>query len=116
MIKVEGVESGVIEVAYNFSAIIHVSEAGIEYVDEYEDTRFIDFDVCSQNAPKYLQYVAVLQHVARRNLVQGWPESSVYYVEFFTETLTRFVFDSEDDVERLCWRVEQMGWKVFGLS
>jgi hypothetical protein len=103
-------------VAYNFSAIIHVSEAGIEYVDEYEDTRFIDFDVCSLNAPKYLQYSAALHHVARRNEVKGWPENSVYYVEFFTEPPTKFVFDNEDDVARLCWRVEQMGWGVLGLS
>jgi hypothetical protein len=100
-------------VAYNFSAIIHVSEAGIEYVNEYEDTRFIDFDVCSQNAPKYLMYSAGFQHVARRDVVKGWPDRVVYYVEFFTEPLTKFVFDHADDIARLCWRVEQMGWQIF---
>ena len=99
--------------AYNFSAIIHVSEAGIEYVDEYEDTRFIDFDVCSQNAPKYLQYLAEIQHVARRHEVKGWPDGAVFYIEFFTEPLTKFVFENRDDVARLCWRVEQMGWRIF---
>jgi len=100
-------------VTYNFSAIIHVSEAGVEYVDEYDSTRFIDFDVCSQNAPKYLQYLAGFQHVARRNVVKGWPETAVHTIEFFTDPLTKFVFDDEDEVARLCWRVEQMGWRIF---
>jgi hypothetical protein len=102
--------------SYNASAIIHVGEAGIEYVDEYGDTRFIDFDVCSQNAPRHLQYSAAVQHVGRRNTVKGWPDSAVSYVEFFTEPATKFVFEDEDAVSRLCWRVEQMGWKIFGSA
>jgi hypothetical protein len=99
--------------AYNYSAILHVGEAGLEYVDEYGDTRFVDFEVCNQNAARHLLYNPSIGCVARRNTMRGWPDEVVDYVEFFTEPVTKFVFDSDEDFSRLRWRIEQVGWKVF---
>jgi hypothetical protein len=103
-------------VAYNVSAIIHVGEAGLEYVDEYGDMRFVDFEVCSQNAAQYIQYATTPQVVARRRAARGWPGSSVLYIEFFTRPLIQFAFETEHDFLLLCWRLDQVGWKTLDLA
>lgn len=92
---------------------MHVSEAGLEYLDEGEGVRFVDFEVCSRNAARQFPYRAAPQTVAQHRFRHGWPESNVLFIEFFTEPPTQFLFDQEQDFQRLRWWLEQMGWKTF---
>ncbi|MAS36219.1 MAG: hypothetical protein CL610_19595 [Anaerolineaceae bacterium] len=97
---------------YNYGAILHISEAGLEYIDEYDDVRFINFETCGQNAGSYVQSPTAQMVVARR-VIQVYADGMILRtVEFFTRPETVFVLDSDQEFRQLRFRIEEMGWRI----
>lgn len=97
---------------YWSDVIKNVTEFGLEYIDEKGNTKFIDFKFCSQNSNNLLNNP---KYVAQRNIL-GYPWGAPHYMEFFTEPLTKFVFDSKEKFYELRGQIEQTGWLTFDLS
>lgn len=98
--------------AYSYGAILHVSEAGLEYLDDEGDVRFISFEACGQNAQAQVQNPAAQVCVARR-MIQISPSGRITRtVEFYTRPPTVFNLESDMQFQRLRFRIEQMGWRV----
>jgi hypothetical protein len=100
-------------VEYESDAIMYVGEAGLEYVDEYGDRRFINFEACWQNAAAHVQNTDAQGCVARGMLRITHSGSIQHTMEFFTRRPTVFVLESEQAFRRLRFRIEQMGWRVW---
>lgn len=97
---------------YESTAIIHVGEAGLEYVDEYEDIRFINFEVCGQKAAEFYQSPEGRICVAHQMIHIDAAGNIQPVIEFFTWPPTRFSVESEEQLAGLRFRIEQMGWQV----
>ena len=69
---------------YDADAIMHVGEAGLEYVDEYDGVCFINFELCGHNAIVQLQNPAALGCVAHRIFTIDSSGRIERIVEFFT--------------------------------
>lgn len=97
---------------YETDAIIHIGEAGLEYVDEYGDVRFINFEACGQNAVKFSGTPKAEARVARRVVQIEQNGETRQTLEFFTQPPTVFVLEDDRQFERVRFRLEQMGWRV----
>jgi hypothetical protein len=97
-------------VIYKIASILHIGEAGLEFLDEFQDQRFVSFETCGRNAVKVLGHTAQPACVGRRWVVVGEHGQIKRRVQFFTPNPTVFEFDSEADFRRLRFRVEQLGW------
>ncbi len=97
---------------YDDDSIMFVGEAGLEFVDEYGDRRFINFEACGQNAVAHVADDRPACCVARHVLRINQAGKIQHTVEFFTRTPTVFVLQSEAAFRRLRFRIEQMGWRV----
>ena len=97
---------------YNAEVILHIGEAGLEYIDEFENICVINFEACGRNAAAQLGKRAQPACVGRRTMVidpAGWLER---HVEFFTTTPTVFTLTSDEAFRQLRFRVEQLGWTL----
>jgi hypothetical protein len=97
-------------VDYDDDAIMYIGEAGLEYVDQYGDRRFISFEACGQYAAAHMQNPEGC--VARRMIRITQSGKIVHTIEFFTRRPTVFVLESAEAFRRLRFRIEQMGWRV----
>ena len=97
---------------YWSDVIKNVTEFGLEYIDEKGNTKFIDFKFCSQNSNNLLNNP---KYVAQRNIL-GYPWVTPPYMDFFTEPLTKFVFNSKENFHELRGQIEEAGWLTFDLS
>jgi hypothetical protein len=97
---------------YSYANIINIGEAGLEYVDEYGDVRFVNFEACGENAARHRQDPVARVHVGRR-LIAINPRGDIRRtVEFFTSSPTIFEVDSDVQFRGLRFRVEQVGWRI----
>jgi len=97
---------------YQSDVIKNVTELGLEYIDENTNPKFIDFKICSQNSGELLNNP---KYVAARNSI-GEPWGTAPYMEFLTQPLTKFVFNREENFDKLRSQIEQAGWLTFDLS
>ena len=97
---------------YDADAIMHVGEAGLEYLDEYDGVCFINFEVCGRNAVAQRQNPAAPVCVAHRIVTIDPAGRIEHVVEFFTHPPTRFAVASDAHFQRLRFQIEQMGWRV----
>jgi hypothetical protein len=94
---------------YDGADIMNIGEAGLEFVDEYGDVRFVSFEVCSTQTR---QQGHPPTQIGRRVLVIDSLGQVTRTVEFFTPTPTVFRLDSDADYQRLRFRLEQVGWQL----
>lgn len=97
---------------YECSAVLNVGEPGLEYVDEYDDIRVISFEACGEQAVKRLGDPAAANCVGRRGMMIDQSGAIQYTLEFFTVSPTMFAADDKAQLERLCGRIEGLGWRV----
>lgn len=97
---------------YKSAAIIHIGEAGLEFVDEHEDVRFINFEACGESATTFFETASARSCVARRVIQIDAAGQIAHTLEFFTRPVTCFMLDSDQQLEILKFRIEQMGWHV----
>ncbi len=97
---------------YESDAIIHIGEAGLEFLDEYGDVRFINFEACGQNAVKFSGSSTAQTCVARRVTQIDLNGHICHTLEFFTRPQVVFELGDERQFERLRFRIEQMGWRI----
>ena len=90
--------------------IKNITHAGIDYIDEDGNPRFVDFQVCYDEwfaALSEARKATAIKHkfkcVGNRNILAVPP-----YVEFFTQPITRFEFTSEDGYYDLREKMERM--------
>ena len=99
---------------YGGDAIKKITGSGLEYIDENGDIKFIDFTNCVQNSLEYFTR-RTSKYVALRNVL-GEPWGTSPYMQFFTIPLTKFLFNDEEDFNKLRWQIEQTGWLTFDLT
>ena len=97
---------------YQSDAIKNVTELGLEYIDENGNPKFIDFKICRQNSVEILNSP---EFVAVRSII-GYPYGTAPYIEFFTEPLTKFVFNRKEIFRGLHMQMKETGWLTFDLS
>jgi hypothetical protein len=97
---------------YNVDSILHIGEAGLEYLDEYDDVRFINFEHCSENAMRHFGTPEAQACIARSQIQIGRDGQITRQLEFFTQPITIFTTDNEHRLQRLRMAIEQTGWKV----
>lgn len=97
---------------YSAEAILHVGEAGLEYVDEFDNICVINFETCGRNAAHVLGHETQAACVGRRLMIIDSAGQMQRHLEFFTPTPTVFVLESDAAFQRLRFRVEQMGWAL----
>ncbi len=97
---------------YKYAHIINVGEAGLEYVDEYDDVRFVNFEACGEKAAKYRQNPIAQAYVGRRLFAINQRGEIQRTVEFFTSSPTIFEIESDVQFQRLRFRIEQVGWRI----
>jgi predicted RNA-binding protein with RPS1 domain len=129
---------------YHSDVIKNVTELGLEYIDENGNPKFIDFKICLQNSVEILNHTGIgleysdengnpklinfqicrqdsgeiLNHpefVAVRSII-GYPYGTAPYIEFFTEPLTKFVFNRKEIFRGLHIQMRETGWLTFDLS
>lgn len=105
--------------------IQYVNQAGIGYIDEEGNFRHIDFESCynnwlavqnQRNDPYYddhsRQIAKAWKCVGQRDRYADLP-----YIEFFTEPIIRFEFNSpEAGFHDLRRKVEKAGWRTSDLG
>jgi predicted RNA-binding protein with RPS1 domain len=96
----------------NSVEILNYTGLGLEYSDENGNPKFIDFKICRQNSVEILNYP---EFVAVRNII-GYPYGTAPYIEFFTEPLTKFVFNRKEIFRGLHMQMKETGWLTFDLS
>src|SRR5262245_51264742 len=94
-----------------------VAKERIEYIDVDGAPRFIDFETCYQNywasrndaqkayETKFDKPGRKLKRVGQRDFGAKPP-----YIEFFTDPMTRFEFDSMEEFHKLAGQVRRAGW------
>ena len=97
---------------YRFADIIHIGEAGLEFIDEFQDIRFISFETCGRNAVRVLGSQVQPACVGRHQFVIEMDGRILRQIEFFTTEPTVFEVASDVEFRRLRFRVEQLGWKL----
>lgn len=97
----------------NADAIKNVTESGLEYIDDNGDIQFIDFKICAQNSLYLLNLQAsTSQVVAKRHILGASWGTTPYYMEFFTQSLTTFVFYNAENFGNLRLKIKQAGWLI----
>ncbi|MBZ0301584.1 MAG: hypothetical protein K8J31_17695 [Anaerolineae bacterium] len=99
-------------VIHKSAAIMHVGEAGLEYVDEYDEVRFINFEACGENAAAFFDTPSARSCVARQVIQIDAAGQIAHTLEFFTRPLTVFTCESDRQQQALKFRIEQMGWRI----
>ena len=98
--------------AHKYTSIINVGEAGLEYVDEYGEVRFVNFEACGERAAKHRQNPVARVYVGCR-LINIDQRGDIHRtVEFFTSSPTIFEVESDVQFQRLRFRIEQAGWRI----
>lgn len=90
---------------YDCDAILNVGELDLTWVDEYDDLRLLNLEDCGRLAP-------APDCVARRLLTVDSQGERGWSLAFFTHPPLEFHARTEQGLQRVVWRLEQMGWKV----
>jgi hypothetical protein len=105
--------------------IRNVTHEGIDYLDEQGNPQWVDFQHCYDNwfhhqslrtDPDYdernKEIARTWKCVGQRNIC-GTPP----YIEFFTDPVTRFEFNSPDKgFHELRYRVHKTGWRTSDMT
>ncbi|MBL8134104.1 MAG: hypothetical protein JNL42_19745 [Anaerolineae bacterium] len=104
--------------------IEQVTHEGIEYIDEEGKLQRLDFQSCYENwyalqtgrtdpyfDERSRQIAVEWKCVGQRNRFADPP-----YIEFFTNPITRFEFNSPEGFHELRRKVEKAGWRTSDLS
>lgn len=94
------------------SAVLHVGEQGLEYLAGEDDVRVINFEFCGENAVKLFKRADADRCVARRALTVSQSGEVWRTLEFFTRPPIVFSAENRHELDRLCFRIEQIGWKI----
>jgi hypothetical protein len=100
-----------------------ITVEGVRYLNESEESRYIDFRECNQN---WIQYRSrnenlkndEVQEVIRNDKTIGQRDidSNPPYFEFFTRPFTRIEFKSKNAFEQFRDTIGAYGWSTIDLS
>jgi hypothetical protein len=123
----------------NGKQIQKITSEGLIYLDEKGEERFIDFLACYEKElqrfmnPDNLKRIqdingfnaeqleqSIQRHkewkvVADRSII-GEPIGTAPYIEFYTEPLIRFEFDTKDEFQKVRHSIEQERWRTSDRS
>ena len=97
---------------YDCAAVLNIGELGLEYVDEYDEIRVINLESCGEFAVKRLSDPHAANCVARRMVTIDQGGAILHTIEFFMRSPVVFGTDDKGQLERLCGRIEGLGWRV----
>ncbi len=100
-----------------------IFDEGLEYIDDSGNKQWIDFNACYNEYLRQREALGELYTAERREIDKKWRRignrdlsASPPFIEFFTQPVTRFNFDSDDEFHKVRFQIKKAGWRTFDLG